>query len=73
MRKTRGGWGETVGRVLFSLFARFNTSALYSESLAQATACLAHAPKKCTQSGILQFDINATFQNSGSLYTRAYI
>ena len=24
-------------------------------------ASLAHAPKKCTQSGIFQFDINATF------------
>ena len=30
-----------------------------------------HALKKCMQSGIFQFDINATFQNTGSLYTRA--
>ena len=32
------------------------------------TDCLAHAPKKCTQSGIFQFDINATFQNT--VYTK---
>ena len=30
-----------------------------------------HAPKKFTQAGIFQLDINATFQNTGSLYTRA--
>ena len=28
------------------------------------TACLAHAPKKCTQSGNFQFDINSPFQNT---------
>ena len=26
--------------------------------------CLAHAPKKCTQSGNFQFDINSPFQNT---------
>ena len=44
---------------------------LYTTAIDSITACLAHAPKKCTQSGIFQFDINATFQNTGSLYTRA--
>ena len=43
----------------------------YTTAIDSITACLAHAPKKCTQSGIFQFDINATFQNTGSLYTRA--
>ena len=28
------------------------------------TACLAHAPKKCTQSGNFQFHINSSFQNT---------
>ena len=43
----------------------------YKTPIDSITACLAHVPKKCTQSGIFQFDINATFQNTGSLYTRA--
>ena len=43
----------------------------YTTAIDPITACLAHAAKKCTQSGIFQFDINATFQNTGSLYTRA--
>ena len=30
------------------------------------TACLAHAPKKCTQSGNFQFDINYPVQNTAS-------
>ena len=30
------------------------------------TACLAHAPKKCTQSGNFQFDINYSVQNTAS-------
>ena len=44
---------------------------LYTTAIDWITACLAHVPKKCTQSGIFQFDINATFQNTGSLCTRA--
>ena len=51
---------------LLSSFCEFVHTAIDS-----ITACLAHAPKKCTQSGIFQFDINATFQNTGSLYSRA--
>ena len=43
----------------------------YTTAIDSITACLAHAPKKCTQSGIFQLDINATFQNTGGLYTRA--
>ena len=43
----------------------------YTTAIDSITACLAHASKKCTQSGIFQFDINAAFQNTGSLYTRA--
>ena len=43
----------------------------YTTAIDSITACLAHAPKKCTQSGIFQFDIKATFQNTGSLCTRA--
>ena len=36
----------------------------YTTATDSITACLAHATKKCTQSGIFQFDINATFQNT---------
>ena len=36
----------------------------YMTAIDSITACLAHAPKKCTQSGLFQFDINATFQNT---------
>ena len=36
----------------------------YTTAIDSITACLAHAPKKCTQSGIFQFDINAAFQNT---------
>ena len=43
----------------------------YTTVIDSITACLVHAPKKCMQSGIFQFDINPTFQNTGSLYTRA--
>ena len=43
----------------------------YTMAIDWITACLAHAPKKCTQSGIFQFDIKATFQNTGSLCSRA--
>ena len=43
----------------------------YMTAIDSITACLAHAQKKCTQSGIFQFDIKATFQNTGSLNTRA--
>ena len=42
----------------------------YTTAIDSITACLAHAPKKCTQSGIFQFDINGTFQNTASLNTR---
>ena len=46
---------------------------LYTTAIDWITACLDHAPKKCMQSGIIfQIDINATFQNTGSLYTRAF-
>ena len=41
----------------------------YTTAIDSITACLFHAPKKCMQSGIFRFDINATFQNTGSLYT----
>ena len=36
----------------------------YTTAIVSITACLAHAPKKCTQSGNFQFDINAPFQNT---------
>ena len=32
----------------------------YSTAIVSITACLAHAPKKCTQSGNFQFDIKST-------------
>ena len=35
----------------------------YTTAIVSITACLAHAPKKCTQSGNFQFDINSPFQN----------
>ena len=37
---------------------------LYTTAINSITACLAHAPKKCTQSGNFQFDINSPFQNT---------
>ena len=33
-------------------------------SIDSITTCLAHAPKKCTQSGKFQFDINSPFENT---------
>ena len=36
----------------------------YMTAIDSITACLAHAPKKCTQSGNFQFDINSPFQNT---------
>ena len=44
---------------------------LHSTAIDSIKACLAHAPKKLTQSGLFQFDINATFQNTGSLYIKS--
>ena len=35
----------------------------YMTTIDSITACLAHAPKNCTQSGNFQFDINSPFQN----------
>ena len=37
---------------------------LYMTTIDLITACLAHAPKNCTQSGNFQFDINSPFQNT---------
>ena len=36
----------------------------YTTAIDLITACLDHAPKKCTQSGNFQFDINSPFQNT---------
>ena len=36
----------------------------YTTGIDSITACLAHAPMKCTQSGNFQFDINSPFQNT---------
>ena len=36
----------------------------YMTTIDLITACLAHAPKNCTQSGNFQFDINSPFQNT---------
>ena len=36
----------------------------YTPAIDSITACLAHVPKKCTQSGNLKFDINSPFQNT---------
>ena len=36
----------------------------YTTAIDSITACLAHAPKKCTLSGDFQFDINSPFQNT---------
>ena len=36
----------------------------YMTAIDSITACLVHAPKKCTQSGNFQFDINSPFQNT---------
>ena len=38
----------------------------YMTAIDSITACLAHAPKKCTQSGNFQFDINYPVQNTAS-------
>ena len=37
---------------------------LYMTTIDSITACLAHAPKNCTQSGNFQSDINSPFQNT---------
>ena len=37
---------------------------LYTTDFESIMACLAHAQKKCTQSGNFQFDINSPFQNT---------
>ena len=36
----------------------------YTTAIVSITACLVHAPKKCTQSGNFQFDINSPVQNT---------
>ena len=36
----------------------------YTTAIDSITACLGHAPKKCTQSGNFQFDINSPVQNT---------
>ena len=36
----------------------------YTTAIDSITACLAHAPKKCTQSWNVQFDVNSPFQNT---------
>ena len=36
----------------------------YTTAIDSITSCLAHAPKKCTQSRTFQFDINSPFQNT---------
>ena len=40
----------------------------YTTAIDSTAACLAHAPK--WESGIFQFDINVTFQNTGSLQVK---
>ena len=52
---------------LLSSFREFVHDATAIDSI---TACLAHAPNKCTQSGNFQFEINTLLQNTGCLYTR---
>ena len=37
---------------------------LYTTAIDSMTACLAHASKKCTQSGNFKFDINSPLQNT---------
>ena len=59
-------YAQSANSILWVLFV-----SSYMTVIDSITACLAHAPKKCTQSGIFQFDIKATFQNTGSLNTRA--
>ena len=43
--------GEHISRVLFMC--------LYMTAIVSIMACVAHAPKKCTQSGNFQFDIKS--------------
>ena len=42
----------------------------YTTAIDSITAFLAHAPKKCTQSGNIQFDISSPFQNTIYLKTK---
>ena len=42
----------------------------YTTAIDSVTVCLAHAPKKCTQSGNFHFDINSPFQNTVSPKTK---
>ena len=48
--------GNSISWVLFV--------SLYTTAIDLITDCLAHAPKKCTQSGNFQFDVNSPFQNT---------
>ena len=50
---------QSVNSISWVLFLSSYTTAIDS-----ITTCLAHAPKKCTQSGNFQFDINSPFQNT---------
>ena len=70
-----GSWLGTKNALYYGAQSANSISVLFVSSYTTAidsiTACLAHAPKKFTQSGIFQFDINATFQNTGSLYIKS--
>ena len=50
---------QSANSIFWVLFVSSYTTAIDS-----ITACLAHAPKKCPQSGNFQFDVNSPFQNT---------
>ena len=50
---------QLANTICWVLYASSHMTAIDS-----ITACLAHAPKKCTESGNFQFDINYPFQNT---------
>ena len=64
-----GSWLDTKNALYyFAHLANSISGVLFASSYTTAidsiTACLAHAPKKCTHSGNFQFDIDPPFQNT---------
>ena len=59
-----GSWLGTKNALYYCALSAHSFSwvlfvSLYTTAIVSITACLAHAPKKCTQSGNFQFDIKS--------------
>ena len=58
-------YAQSANSISWVLFVRSYTMAIDS-----ITACLAHAPKKCTQSGNVQFGINSLLIFENTVYPK---